>query len=271
MKYDLHTHTILSDGELSVDGNVKRAIELGLDGLAISDHDNIDSWQIIDNNTYDIPVIKAVELSTYYNKENVHILGYYLNNGKSYQNLEKFLTDMRKKREDRVYKMIELLKKQGIEITYDEIKCHADGAIGRPHVAEAIIEKYPEKNYSIQDVFDLYIGDGKPSYVQVSNFQTTDAIKLLHDNNCLAVLAHPLLIKKIDYREILDLPIDGVECYYPYEEGQDYSEVIKEAKRRNLIITGGSDFHGPNVRNTMGLSYLESPELEEFLNRIKRC
>lgn len=268
MKYDLHTHTIFSDGELTVEGNVNRAIELGLDGIAISDHDNIDSWEIIDNNKYPIPVIKAVELSTYYKNENIHILGYYINNNKPALKLATFLKEMREKREKRVYKMIELLKKQGIEITYEDIKKHADGAIGRPHVAKAIIEKYPEKNYTIQDIFDIYIGDGKPSYVKTSNFQTTDAIKLLHDNNCLVVLAHPLLIKKVDYKEILDLNIDGVECYYPYKNNEDYNEVIKEAKKRNLIITGGSDYHGPNVRNTMGEEYNKGEDLKVFLDKI---
>ena len=77
MKYDLHTHTKYSDGELDVDGNVKRAIELGLDGIAITDHDSIESWKIIDQNDYAIPVIKGVELSTFYNGTSVHILGYY--------------------------------------------------------------------------------------------------------------------------------------------------------------------------------------------------
>ena len=269
MKYDLHTHTTFSDGELTVEGNVNLAVERGLDGIAISDHDNLEAWKLIDNNKYPIPVIKGVELSTYYNNENVHILGYYLNNGQSYKKLEDFLTDLREKRKTRTMKMIHLLEEQGINITYEEVLKHADGAIARPHIAEAIIEKYPERNYTIQDVFDLYIGNDKPAYVKTSDFQTVDAIKLLHDNNCLAVLAHPLLIKKQDYKELLNLDIDGVECYYPYED-KDYQEVLEEARKRNLIITGGSDFHGPIVRNTMGKAYLEGEELNTFLRKINK-
>ena len=270
MKYDLHTHTKYSDGELSIEGNVKRAIELGLDGIAISDHDNIDSWKEIDNNNYPIPVLKAVELSTYFNGDNVHILGYYLNNNGSYKELDDFLTDMRIKREARTNKTIELLHKQGIDITYENIKKHADGAIGRPHIAAAIIEAYPEKNYSIQDIFDLFIGDGKPSYVKISNFQTVDAIKILHENNCLAILAHPHQLKKVDYKEILDLGVDGVECYYPYDNNLDYQDVLEEATKRNILITGGSDFHGPNVRNTMGKEYSKGENLKRFLKTINK-
>ena len=268
MKYDLHTHTIFSDGELTVEGNVQTAIERGLNGLAISDHDNLEAWKLIDNNTYPIPVIKAVELSTYHNKENVHILGYYLNNNGSYKELEDFLADLREKRKTRTQKMIKLLEEQGIYITYEDVLKYADGAVARPHVAQAVIASYPEQNYTIQDVFDLYIGDGKPAYVKTSDFQTIDAIDLLHRNNCLAILAHPLQIKKQDYRGILDLGVDGVECYYPYENNSDYQEVIDEAKKRNIIITGGSDFHGPHVRNTMGRAYLEGEESNQFLKRI---
>ncbi len=270
MKYDLHTHTKYSDGELTIDGNVKKAIELGLDGIAITDHDNIDTWQEIDNNEYEIPIIKGVELSTYYKGESVHILGYYLNNNGSYEKLDQFLKDMRHKREKRTLKIIELLKEYGINITYKNIEKFADGAIGRPHIAKAIIEAYPQNNYTIQDIFDLYIGDGKPCFVKISEFQTEDAIRILKENNCLAILAHPLIIKKVDYREILSLGVDGVECYYPYDENKDYQEVINEAKKRKILITGGSDYHGPTVRNTMGREYLEGEELIRFLKSINK-
>ena len=270
MKYDLHTHTKYSDGELTIEGNVRRAFELGLDGIAICDHDNIDSWQEIDNSKYEISLIKGVELSTYYKGENIHILGYYLNNNSPYEELDKFLKDMRKKRETRTKRIIELLKKQGINIEYKNIEKFADGAIGRPHIAKAIIEAYPQKNYTIDKIFDLYIGNGKSCYVKTSELQTEDAIRILKENNCLAILAHPLLIKKVDYKEILSLGVDGIECYYPYENKKDYHEVIKEAQKRKILITGGSDYHGPIIRNTMGKEYLEGEELEMFLKAINK-
>ena len=147
LKYDLHTHTKYSDGELDILGNIKRAKELGLSGIAITDHDNLDSWKDIDSNNYDFYVIKGVELSTYYNGVNIHILGYYLNDDGSYSELEQFLAMVREKRKERVYKVIDLLKNFEIELTYEEIASYADGAIGRPHIAQAIINKYPERNY----------------------------------------------------------------------------------------------------------------------------
>lgn len=269
MKFDLHTHTKYSDGDLDINGNVKRTIELGLDGIAISDHDNIDSWKEIDANSYDISVIKGVELSTYYNNENIHVLGYYLNDGESYEELDSFLTKLRKERFERVNKIINLLKPMGIDIKYEDVIKFADGSVGRPHIAMAIMEKYPEKNYDMQDIFDLYIGNDAPAYVKTSDFEMIEAIKLLKRNHCLVVLAHPLLIKKQSYKDILELGFDGIETFYPYDEF-DYREVYDYVKDKDYIITGGSDYHGPVTRDTMGKSYLEGDYLAKFLQRINK-
>ena len=271
VKYDLHSHTIYSDGEFTVEGNVNRAISLGLDGIAISDHDNIDSWKDIDNKKFDIPVIKALELSTFTNGENVHVLGYYLNDNGDYSELDNFLKEMRENRDKRVYRIIDLLKQLDINVTYENIIKYADGSVGRPHVAKAIMEAYPERNYTIDEIFDNFIGDGKPAYVPSSNLDTKDAIDILHRNHCIAVLAHPLLIdnKKVNYKDLLNYPFDGVEYFYPYKD-ESYQEVLDIANEKNLLVTGGSDFHGPNVRDTMGLEYNRDHYLERFLKRINQ-
>lgn len=268
LRYDLHTHSKYSDGEYDIKGNASRAKELGFDGIAITDHDNLDSWKDIDINNYNFNVIKGVELSIYYNGVNVHILGYYLNDGGNYEELENFLSKIREYRKERAYKVIELLKKCNIEITYEEVAVMADGAIGRPHIAQAIINKYSERNYTIDDVFDKFIGNNAPAYVKSFNFETKDAIAMLKRNHCLAVLAHPLFSNKYDYKEILKLGIEGIEVYYPYLSGKKYEEVLEFAKKNNLIITGGSDYHGPNIRNTMGKEYLKNEELSSFLKAI---
>ena len=268
MKLDLHTHTYYSDGELSVEENVQRAKQLGLDGIAITDHDNIDSWNDIDN-IDDFKVIKGVELSTFYENENVHLLGYYLNNNKSYEELDRFLKKLRKDREIRINKMINLLKQFKIELTEEEILSEADGSVGRPHVAKAILKKYPNRNYTYDYIFENFIGNGKPAYVPTYNFQTIDAIKMLKRNSCIAVIAHPLLLKKFDYKKLFKLDIDGVEVFYPYYD-KSYKKLLKEAKQNKLLITGGSDFHGPNVRDTMGKEYLKDEYVDIFLKNINK-
>lgn len=267
MKYDLHTHSIYSDGELSIEDNVKWAKDLGLDGIAATDHDNIDSWEIIPNNTYELDVIRGVELSTQYKGVNVHVLGFYKGSG-DYSELNNKLHELREKRENRVYLIIDKLKALGINISYDDVKKYADGSIGRLHIAKAIIEKYPEKNYSVNDIFDLYLCDNGPAYVPTGKLDTEEAVSLLKRNNCLVILAHPLKIKNISYKEIMKYDFDGIECYYPYKN-KNYKTIHKFAKDNNLIVTCGSDFHGPIVRNTMGDAYLEGEELDLFLKLIR--
>lgn len=267
MKLDLHTHTKYSDGDLDIIGNVRQALSLGLDGIAITDHDNIDSWKEINDSEYPLLVIKGVELSTYYKGSSVHILGYYLNDGGDYSELDTTLKRIRKERIERIDKIISLLKLQGIVLTREEVFKEADGAVARPHIAKAIIKKYPELNLTIDDVFDNYIGNHAPAYVPVNDFQTEEAISLLKRNHCLVVLAHPLFIEKNSYRELLDLGIDGIEGFYFYDFEVD-DDVVKVGDDAGILVTGGSDYHGPITRDTMGKAFLEGDRAKTFMKRI---
>lgn len=267
MKLDLHTHTNHSDGDLNVLGNALKAVEHDLDGIAITDHDNIDSWTEIEEREYPIIVIKGVELSTYYKGASVHLLGYYLNDDGNYQELKQRLREIRQDRLDRIDKIISLLKPLGIELEREEILREADGAVARPHVAKAIMKKYPNLNLTMDDVFDNYIGNKAPAYVPVNDFQTIDAINLLKRNHCIAVIAHPLEIKKINYHELLELDIDGIEGVYSYDFTPS-EDVVKIGEEKGLIITGGSDYHGPITRNSIGKAYIEGERAKEFVKRI---
>lgn len=267
-KYDLHTHTIYSDGELDVAGNVKYAYNLGLDGIAITDHDNIDSWREIDSNKYLIDVIKGVEITSYYKGDVVHLLGYYKNSG-DYSELEKFLENVRCQRVERVKLMIEKLSDHGISITLDDVLKEANSTIARPHIAQAIIKKYPERGYTNNYLFKHYLGDDAPCFVPVNKNSTIDMIELLKRNNCLVVLAHPLSLIKNDYLNVISLGIDGVECFYKYHF-RVKRDVYQEVKDLRKVITGGSDFHGPLFRNNMGSVYLEDRMVNDFLISINR-
>ena len=267
MKYDLHTHTIYSDGVLDIEGNVKRAKEVGLDGIAITDHDNIDSWREIDITDYEIDVIKGVELSTYHKNDVVHVLGYYLNDGGDYSELEVFLRKIRKERMLRLKKILRLLEKFDIYISKDDVLREADGAIARPHIAAAIMKKYPERGYTKDGLFNDYLGNDAPCYVAINNFETRDGIELLKRNHCLVVLAHPLYVKKFDYKELVEFGLDGIESFYKYRfETSD--DVLKFALKNELLPTGGSDYHGPNVNEAIGKVYLEGEYVNKFLARI---
>lgn len=269
MKYDLHTHTTYSDGNLNIDGNVSKAIELGLDGIAITDHDNIESWKEIDSKSYDIDVIKGVELSTYHKNDVVHVLGYYLNDGGDYSELEEFLRKTSTDRMVRLRKIIKLLERFNIYVTKEEILRETDGVVARPHIALAIMKKYPERGYTKDGLFKDYLGNDGPCYVPINNYETKDGIELLKRNHCLVVIAHPLGIRKFDYKELNDLGIDGIETFYKYRYDVE-DDVLDFALANGLVITGGSDYHGPITRDTMGEVYLEGNYVDKFLDRINK-
>ena len=269
LKYDLHTHTSYSDGDLNISGNVENAIKLGLDGIAITDHDNIDGWEEIDNNSYKIDVIKGVELSTYYKGDSVHILGYYLNDNGDYSELDEFLKNTREERLVRVKKIIELLKQYDINVTYEEILKEADGAVARPHIVKAIMKKYPERGYTSNYLFDNYLGNDKPCFLPVNYFDTRDAIELLKRNHCLVVVAHPLLINKFNYQELAKYNIDGIEAFYNYQNDIK-NDTLSFTLNNKLIVTGGSDYNGPITRDSMGSVYLEGKYVDLFLDKINK-
>lgn len=269
LKYDLHTHTSYSDGDLNISGNVENAIKLGLDGIAITYHDNIDGWEEIDNNSYKIDVIKGVELSTYYKGDSVHILGYYLNDNGDYSELDEFLKNTREERLVRVKKIIELLKQYDINVTYEEILKEADGAVARPHIVKAIMKKYPERGYTSNYLFDNYLGNDKPCFLPVNYFDTRDAIELLKRNHCLVVVAHPLLINKFNYQELAKYNIDGIEAFYNYQNDIK-NDTLSFTLNNKLIVTGGSDYHGPITRDSMGSVYLEGKYVDLFLDKINK-
>ncbi len=266
MKADLHNHTTYSDGVLSVLELAQFKKQEGFDCIAITDHDSIGAFQDITKDL-PIPVLVGVELSTYYHGENIHLLGYFKGNQLPTDAFQKFLTHLVEKRKTRVMKMIRLLKKQGIEIRYEDVLKFADGAVARPHVAKAIQEKYP---LSWEEIFHQYIGEEAPCYVKTENLDLKDAITLLHQNHALAVLAHPHYIQKNEVKELIKLGIDGIEVYYATMNEQDRKKYLQLAKDNHLLVTGGSDFHEALEKSKEFDSYgLQGEDALRFLNEVE--
>jgi len=242
---DMHVHTNASDGILSPREAVQWAVRLGLRGIAITDHDTVGGIKegLQTAQKYkDFLFIPGIEFSTFYKDIEVHVLGYFIN----YQN-EKLLAiseRIRNARLERTTKMIEKLNQLGIDIHASEVFSAFQDAmsIGRPHIARILIEK----NYaqSIEEAFHKFLGKGKPAYVERFKLSVEEAINLIRDARGISVLAHPGLIDgHIDIEEIIDLGIQGIEVYHSkhsYEESEFYLDM---AYKRNLLITGGSDYH----------------------------
>jgi hypothetical protein len=238
---DLHTHTSCSDGSLSPLELIRYAKEIGLQGLSITDHDSIEAYETA------VPAAKeaglilgaGVEFSCVFHGISLHLLGYDFNleDGAVYELCERH----RMRRERRNQAILEKLKEKEMPIDYEELLAKAKGKIiGRPHIAQLMVEKGYVKN--IREAFNHYIAEGKKCYVQGEPFTVEEAIEILHGAGGKAFAAHPqLLPEEFPVSELLKLPLDGLECYYSRLFKKSWLEI---ALANDLLISGGSDFHG---------------------------
>lgn len=269
MKADLHMHSTSSDGTLSSFDVIKRAKEHNCDLISITDHD---ICTLVDENmkvAKDLGVIylPGIELSTTCENSPVHVLGYFRGNSYNNEEIINYYKEIRLARETRARKFIKNLKEFfNIEITYEEVFSYSKGVVTRPHIAKAIVNNYPE--YAFNEVFIKFIGDNSKAYVPACELSVKDGIDLLRRNNCVVVLAHPTLLKSHIKEYVLSQDFDGFEGVYFRNKPGEEEEFRKIAKDRNLIITGGSDFHrivGDDTHGDIGEIYIEGNDLTKFL------
>ncbi|MGA8164818.1 MAG: PHP domain-containing protein [Waddliaceae bacterium] len=241
---DLHCHSTCSDGTLSPKEIVDLAKSLGLSGLSITDHDTICAYKssLPYAGEIGIKMISGVEFSTEHKGVSVHILGYSF----SLKNpaVHEFCLKHKERREKRCLAILELLRLHQMPILKEEIhSLQPKGNIGRPHIALAMVKKgYVQ---SVEKAFTRYLGDGRPCYVKGEAFSVEESIDLIHQANGIAVIAHPHLIKPpAILNDLLNMDFDGLEGYYASIGSRTHVDWIELAKKRNWIVTGGSDFHG---------------------------
>lgn len=269
MKADLHCHTFHSDGIYSVYDTVMLAKERGIDLLAITDHDNLDSYKsfVEVRDKLPIKVLIGVELSTWYKGSNVHILGYFYNNSNPGNELLLFLDEIKNKRILRAKKMISNLKEMfDIDVNYEEIASLHKEIIARPHIVRFIADKY---DLTVNEVFSRYLSNSSPAFVPTSNTSTKEAIDLLHRNNAIAIWAHPVHNKdKFDELDIINMGIDGLEGNYPDNSEDDTKHYRKLCTKYNLLFTAGSDFHDHATHFEIGTSYIEDEDIDRLLDKL---
>ncbi|MCI8589015.1 MAG: PHP domain-containing protein [Bacilli bacterium] len=265
MKIDLHVHSNNSDGTMSVSELIDEAKKNGIDTFALTDHDTIQGIEEYQKLDSDYPMIFGIELSTYHKEKPVHILGYFKNPLPEMEELQKFLIKMKEKREERVKKIIKSLKEYfNIEVDYDEIKKNSHGVIARPHIARVISEKY---GYEFQEVFDRFLNNDSPAYVEIERLSTEDGINLLKRNHAVTVLAHPFYLTDEMVKDIISYGIDGIEVYYLEQNINKYHKI---AKKHHLIETGGSDYHGTLFDSKMGVPEVKESAYLELIQEIEK-
>lgn len=273
-EYDLHIHTSASDGVLTPEEIIDIAVEIGLQGIAISDHDTVAglgrAQQYLDTTSYSLDFIPAIELNTDAGEDEVHILGYFID--PENVALNQRLQEIRNSRYHRAEQMVSRLQELGLNITFEQVQALAQGElIARPHIARVLVNnKYAT---TIRDAFDKYIGRGRPGYVPRYKFLPDEAIELIKNAGGIAVLAHPGLIKDENkVIEIINTGIEGLEVFYPEHSPEQIEELLEFARRHRLLITGGSDYHGPGSsesRSNMGAAGVSKQLVKRMYSYLK--
>jgi len=256
---DLHLHSKVSDGINTPSELVAMAVKKELGGIALTDHDTLDGLSEFmgTNAPAWLTRVPGVEISTVYRERETHILGYFVPfNG---QKLREHLTYLEERRRERFPKMVRKLNDLGIKITRKELNRVLDGVAtpGRPHLARLLVMKGLVRNEV--EAFDLYLGEGKPAYVEKEMMATKEAIAVLRTERAVPVLAHPLTIGSSDLRadlkELMQAGLMGVEVNYAYDHMYTHAasgQVTEAADGLGLIETGGSDHHGDDSRSFIG-------------------
>lgn len=246
---DLHVHTYCSDGLRSPSDMVRWARKVGLSAVGICDHDTIAGLKEGQSTgrLNGIEVVPGMELSSQYKGRDLHILGYYFDPENA--DLNDYLQRFRTERYRRAAKMIVNLNQDGIHIDMDDIEKKAEGSsIGRPHIAEALMERgYVE---TFQEAFHRYIGYGAASYVEKYKLPPDQAIQLIAQSRGISILAHPGPVVSDDILvDLIKMGIDGMEVIHPNLNQRRTRYLMGLAKEHGLLVSGGSDCHGGRTGN----------------------
>lgn len=277
---DLHVHSTASDGTCTPTELVTLADNLGLSAFALTDHDSVGG--ILEAKKAALhsncEVISGVELSCDYNGREVHMVGLYIDETDTalLAHLDAFNACRRKRNQE----MVKRLQKEGLSITYEELLLeNPNRVITRGNIAKYLVDHQLVKNHST--VFSRYLGDNCRCFVPREKITPAQAMRIIHNANGLAILAHPLLyhMNLNQLRDFLTLlkadGLDGLEAIYSTYQPGDERNMKQLAASLGLLISGGSDFHGsnkPRIRLGSGMGKLFVPyEVLEELKKKAAC
>ena len=278
MKCDFHIHSNYSDGIYSPEKLVDLILESGLTTVAITDHDNILSYDIakkyIEETGKELTLIQGIEVNTMYKDEEIHILGYMMNvENPDFQELIKTQQEARVKQAEEIITL--LAKKEKIVIKFDDIlKLVAEGgSIGRPHIAKAISNAGGTKN--VVEAYEKYINDNSPVYAQRKTVSPHDAVEIIYDAGGIPVIAHPHNLKNSQelIKQLMQYGLRGIEAYHRRHTPAMVEYFSTMAEELGLIVTGGSDFHAPNIvtgQIVLGKNFVPDWVYDKLMEEKKR-
>ncbi|MDB5106212.1 MAG: hypothetical protein JWP91_3901 [Fibrobacteres bacterium] len=267
---DLHMHSTFSDGALHVRDLIDLCRVQGLSAIAITDHDNIDSFEEGREYAKDqgIEYIPGVEISSSIGGSDIHILGYLFD--PTHLKLNRTLVDLRARRVDRARQIVDRLEGKGISLNYDRVVARAQGgSVGRAHIAAQLVEE--EFVVTFQDAFTKYLGNDSSLMADLDTVKLTpaEAIGLILEAGGVPVLAHPSKTNRDDLLEMMvEAGLMGIETYCHGQTQATYQKYRTFALKYNLICTGGADFHvkrydGRNCPGSLRIPYKVLSSMKE--------
>ena len=250
-KIDLHMHTTHSDGSFLPRDRVRLAKEKGLERISVTDHDTMSSYEECaeEAKKLGIELIPGIEISAQFEPGTLHILGFFLD--RNHPKLKATLADIQKARKERNPEIIKKLNVLGISITMEEVEAVSGGKqVGRPHFARVLLKKGAVK--SMDEAFRKYLAKGKPAYMDKRRLGSREAIQRIREAGGIAVVAHPKQMKlqepklSEEIARLVDEGLGGIEAYNSCQDRDEARLYKRLAQRFNLLVTGGSDFHGAN-------------------------
>lgn len=270
---DLHTHSNASDGDLSPQELFSKALSCGISSIALTDHDTLSgiSYFLESGHAPGLEVVPGIEISAEYEHGMLHILGYF---ARLPEGLEEELEEVQEARRRRIPRIIEKLNYLGIMITQGDVMPASPTAqLGRPHVARAMLKKGYVR--SLDEAFREYIGKGRKAYVPKEKMPWEKALSLITRYRGLTVLAHPYTLGLDNdglaafVSRLKDAGLAGIEINYPEHSPEQISFYSYLASKSGLIVTGGTDFHGPGRNGLSPGEYgLTAEQFSTFRERL---
>lgn len=274
-RYDLHTHSFVSDGTTTPEAIAAQAKEIGLAGFALTDHDTTEGWQAAREGarTYGIDLLPGIELTTTFGWRSMHLLAY--GPDEAHDELQDTLSSLREARNKRAVEMVRRLSKDFF-LDWDALLAlpETDGvqSLGRPHVADALVEAGYFRNRS--EAFGRALSPSGPYYVPTLYVDTIDAIELIRRAGGLPVLAHPAArrmrrpIEPSMIRQLTEAGLGGIELDHPEHRDDWVMPLQPLARELGLIATGASDFHGDGKPNRIGERTTQQDVVERIRSQV---
>lgn len=277
-KIDLHIHTTYSDGMLTPCEIVDTALKCNLDVIALTDHDNVLSYNIaldyVKEKNLNLEILPGVEINTIHKGYEVHILGYFMD--KTNDDFIEMLEFQQKARVEQTHKIIELLsKKEGIKIKFEDIQklVAPQGSIGRPHIARAITTSGGSAN--VMEAYAKFINNNSDVYIERKTVSPHDAVEIIFEAGGIPVFAHPIDVDIADSltKELVNYGLRGIEAYHRKHSPAAVEHFSTLAENFGLIVTGGSDFHAPSLNHgtiLMGKNFVPEWVYDKLIREKKR-